>query len=666
MKKFLLLFCVFCVIGVSPLYAIEDSYRKMDDIVVSATKTSTPIREIPATVDVLTADDLSIQSQPNGDFVDLLRDVSGSMVTRAYGPFPGTVRLRGGVGSTVYLINGIPVDWKMNQAIPTEIIERVEIIKGAASAVYGANATGGVINIITKTGTEDLQGQVRIGGGTSTTYRAGVLAQGKKNNAGLAVAAYQGGSAGENVVENNVHPTIHMIDRCKYNKSAVSVSGKYDFGEASSLSLFYNYFWDDYARGRIYYGGEWARNFASAVFNQGFGDIFSMKASIAYHVDDLLHTYDMGGTNYTTPKQRRYTDYTALPLEVQFTGNFFGGGDVLTLGYFRNDETEEMDYRAWTTNAQTMLTKSSDKTWAVFAQNSWKITDDLIFSTGLRYDEWENYDNYFSNYVDKTPADRSEDAWSPKAGLRYNFSAGSSIWASYGQGFETPTAAQLYDDRTSGGTTRIPNPNLKPEKTHSYELGFEHWFGSVVNMRLVAFHAYTEDEISSIFTATNTVTNKNVGKTVSTGAELNMDFYLTPEISTGFNYTYDKAEVDENPEDPTIEGNAVPFAPEHKATVYVAYTKPDDLTARLSMRYFDDCHVNDTNEKYNAAGEQLYMNSAIVVNVKATKTLCKNCGWLDKMDLSLSVDNLFNEEYRVMQYYEDPGTVVFCEFGLYF
>ena len=106
------------------------------------------------------------------------------------------------------------------------------------------------------------------------------------------------------MVENNVNATIHMIDKCSYNKSAVSVSGKYDFGKASSLALFYNYFWDDYERGRVFYGGEWARNFASAVFNQGLGDMFSMKASIAYHVDDLLHTYDMGGTNYYTPKQR--------------------------------------------------------------------------------------------------------------------------------------------------------------------------------------------------------------------------------------------------------------------------------------------------------------------------------------------------------------------------
>ena len=111
----------------------------------------------------------------------------------------------------------------------------------------------------------------------------------------------------------------------------------------------------------------------------------------------------------------------------------------------------------------------------------------------------------------------------------------------------TPTAAQLYDDRTAGGNQRIPNPSLKPEKTHSYELGFEHWFGSTVNMRLVGFHTYTEDKIQSIFTAANVVTNKNVGKSSSTGAELNMDLYLTPEVSTGFNYTYDKAEVDENP-----------------------------------------------------------------------------------------------------------------------
>ncbi|ACL02572.1 TonB-dependent receptor [Desulfatibacillum aliphaticivorans] len=667
-KKFGLLAGLICLgLLCAPVYAEEEKAAKeMDQMVVTATKTETPLREVAASVDVLDREELELRSQPNGDFIDLLRNIPGMTVARAYAPFPATVRMRGGVGQTVILVNGLPVDFKMSQSIPNEIIDRVEIVRGPTSAIYGANATGGVINIITKTGSENLRAEIRGGGGTSGTYRTSVMTEGKEDNVGFAFAGHYGGSAGENVVENNNNPTIHMINKCKYNKSGAAASGKYDFGRASSVTLFYNYWWGDYMRGRVYYGGEWERNYANVKFNQGFNDMFDMQVNLAYHVDDLLHTYDKGGTNYYTPHQRRYTDYEAIPIDVQFNGRFFDGKNTLTLGYFHSDKTEEQDYRDWNTNAELNLIKFSEETWAVYAQDTWKILDNLILSTGIRYDDWKNYDNYFGNYVNRTPDERSEDNWSPKVGLRYNFNTATSVWANYGQGFNTPTATQLYDDRTAGGNKRIPNPDLKPEKTHSYELGADHWFGNIANVKLVGFHTYTEDTILSSFTAANTVTNQNIGKTESTGAELNLDFFITPEWSTGGNYTYNVAEVDENPTDRTLEGKTLLYAPEHQFNWDVTYKKPEDITACLSVRYTGDQHVNDSNEKYNAAGEQLYMNSSWVVDFKATKTILKDKWILDKADFSFYIDNIFNEKYRTMIYYEDPGTTVYSEIALYF
>ena len=155
-KKFVFWAGLICLaLLCTPVYAEEEKAAKeMDQMVVTATKTETPLREVAASVDVLDKEVLELRSQPNGDFIDLLRNIPGMTVARAYAPFPATVRMRGGVGQTVILVNGLPVDFKMSQSIPNEIIDRVEIVRGPASAVYGANATGGVINIITKTGAQ--------------------------------------------------------------------------------------------------------------------------------------------------------------------------------------------------------------------------------------------------------------------------------------------------------------------------------------------------------------------------------------------------------------------------------------------------------------------------------------------------------------------------------
>lgn len=131
----------------------EEPSSVLDTMVVTATKYETPLKEIPASVTVIRADDIAKQNLPNGDIGDVLRSVVGITTRRAYAPFPTYPNIRGmGSDATVILVNGIPTNWEITQAIPTGNIERIEILRGPASALYGANASGGVVNIILKKG----------------------------------------------------------------------------------------------------------------------------------------------------------------------------------------------------------------------------------------------------------------------------------------------------------------------------------------------------------------------------------------------------------------------------------------------------------------------------------------------------------------------------------
>ncbi len=128
----------------------KESPVELDEIVVTATKYETSIKDVPASMTVITGEELAAQNLPNGDIADALRSISGITLRRAYAPFPGYINIRGAtsngtvvlINGTVVLINGVPTNWEITQAIPPENVERVEIMRGPASALYGANATG--------------------------------------------------------------------------------------------------------------------------------------------------------------------------------------------------------------------------------------------------------------------------------------------------------------------------------------------------------------------------------------------------------------------------------------------------------------------------------------------------------------------------------------------
>jgi iron complex outermembrane receptor protein len=645
--------------------AADKTPQQLDEVVVTATKYETSAKDVPASITVIDAHQIAARNLVNGDVGDLLRSVPGISLRRAYAPFPAYANIRGaGSGATLYLVNGIPTDWQISQTIPAERIERVEIIRGPASALYGANASGGVINIILKRGGKDPQAAVSGGTGSFGRWRTAVSADGRADSFDYALAAFYEEADGTNVVENKVNKSIHMIGDCEYDKHGVGFSTGYRPSERTRVQAFYNFFHNEYIRGRPNVGGDWDYHFGGAILDQAIGARLDVKAYLAYRTDDYLHLYDKGGTNYD-PRQKRYMDYSEIPAEIQATFDA-GAGHKITAGFFYNDQKTDQDYNDWLTGALNQQNEYRVRTLAGYLQDVWKPTDALTFTTGLRYDHWKNYDNYFSSFNIAHPQDRTDDQLTPKIGARYHFDDGTSIWASYGMGFLPPTAEQLYDDRTSGGNPRQPNPNLKAETTHSYEIGVERWFSTTARASLAGFYSYTEDKIMSWFDVNNVWINKNIGRTESYGTELALAVYPTPNWTVSANYTYNRATIDEHPRNRTLEGNFLPFSPEHMANLGVIYNRPDNFTLSGYLRYLSDQYSDDANTDRNAAGEQLMMTESVVVDLKGTKHIPVSRGAVKKLDISLSIDNLFDERYRSFYLYEDPGTTYFAEIKFVF
>lgn len=642
----------------------SDMYQ-LNEMVVTATKHEISTREVPASVTVIGREALDLQSIPNADISDALRTVPGITIRRAYAPFPASANIRGaGSDATIYLVNGIPTDWQISQAIPVELVEKVEIIRGPASALYGANASGGVVNIILKEGGAETTGELRVGVGSFDRYRFSGSVEGDADAFRYAAAVYYEESAGTNVVHNNVNPGIHMIDDCEYDKAGAGGTAGYNFSDRSMLRVFYNFYNNAYTRGRPYVGGDWDYHLAGLIYDHGIGENLNITGSVAYRTDDYLHLYDKGGTNYD-PRQKRFMDYSELPLELRATLSTRGGHTVTAGAFYNNQETEQK-YHDWVTGVMAQENDFKVKTIAGYLQDVWRITDTVTLTPGLRYDRWENYDNYFSNFIMVHPADRTDDHLSPKIGLRWNVNEGTSLWTNYGTGFKPPTSEQLYDDRTSGGNPRQPNPDLKSETTQSYEIGLEQWFGDRVRTELVGFYNETDDKILSWFDVNNIWVNKNIGQSRSYGAEFTLSAYLTENWILTANYTYDRATIEKNPQNLSLEGNDLPFSPEHKANLGIKYSRPGNFTIGASVRYLSDQFSNDANTDRNASGEQVMMPESIAVDLKGTKRFSISRGFVRSIDVSISVDNLFDEEYRSFYMYEDPGTVVFSEVAMHF
>lgn len=643
----------------------RDNTFLLEDVVVTATMHESKLADVPASVSVITEEEIQSQSLPNSDIGDVLRSVPGITLRRAYSPFPAYPNIRGqGSDATIVLVNGMKTNWEIAQAIPPDNVERIEVIRGASSALYGANGNGGVINIIVKKGRKEEEKKLKVGYGSFNTQKYGALLNGRANRFGYSLAGDYIDSDGENVVKNQVISSIHMIDDCEYEKKRFSMNTDYQINDNSSIALLYNFMNDEYTRGRPHVGGDWDRHFALLQYDNQLTRDWRLDLSFGYRYDNLLHLYDQGGYNYEKNK-KRFTDYIEFPAEIRITNNTFQD-HTLTGGFFYSLTDTEQDYKDWITGTHLQQNEYKALTLSGYFQDAWKPVENLSVTAGLRYDHWKNYDNQFSAYENPEPGSRTDDTWSPKIGVKYSILKDTSVWANYSTGFRPPSPDELYDDRTMGGNPRQPNPDLDPEKTRAYEIGIEKWVGSLCKIQLIGFYSYTEDKISSWFNPDNVWVNKNIGESSSKGIEFDSTVFFSEAFHMTLNYTWNEAEIEENPSNPGQEGNTLSFSPEHKANLGLHYKKPQNYMLSLFCRYLDDQHTNDDNIKYTPEGEKKYMESSFVVDITAKKQFHINRGILKAIDLSLNLDNIFDEEYRTLYIYEDPGRRIYTELAFRF
>ncbi len=579
---------------------------QMNEVVVTATKTEQKPQDLTQSVTVITADDIRKSGATNVG--DVISTTAGATVTD-YGPLGAlqSLELRGSTYQQVLvLLDGMRLNsgsaggYDLSELpVPLDSIERIEIVRGPASALYGSDAMGGVVNIITK---KPAKQATTISGahGADGYSLASLYNSGKGGNTYYSLSYSNEHSNGFHHLNNNDN---------QYN---AGIKLGYDFDATSSIEASADFLTKDI-------GVPGSDQLLSPLARQ----VNRVLVTGVQYKDRLSKTFDFNARVYQTEEHLGYSDpdtatndfstdrSTTSGVEAQVNW-LMGSFSVLTIGAEgRNDNL--LDSSAGTHDAS--LT-------AEYIQDEINLGDSFILILGDRYDK-------HSAYGDK---------WSPKASARYlNAGSGTIIRASIGNSFRAPTLNDLYfiDEFGDHG-----NPNLRPESAVEYEGGIEQPLGAGNSIKFTAFNRRVSDLITwePISPGSFTYTPTNIGRARISGTETELHFVVSQILSGNINYTL-TFPVDETTNDRIFSDASHIPAQRLGGTLWLALDSKTSLSlSGQSVRNY----VEPGTPKW----DYYALDGKITDSVVSQKNI--------KIQVYIGLKNIFNRQYETVQGYPMP------------
>ena len=420
------------------------------DVVVTATKTQQEVKAVPNAVEVITSEDIEqLGATDIYSALKLATNVDVSQIGAGH-----RLMVRGKNAGALVLLDGRRISNEYSSMtrgafdldkINLSSVERIEIVRGAASAQYGADAESGVINIITKKSKEQ---SVTVGANTGTDvmnnyYRFDLGQQGKFNgvvNANFAKyrkREFVGGTG-----------TNYFGPRTNYD-----FSGTYTFDDNNNLDFYIGYY-DEKSKKITDYSsmgmGKSSTNYDKT--NQDYSIAYNGKGDNSnYMVRAYYNRYDK--EEYKGSKNNSYKQNTFDTLGIEAKNTVQAGDEhLLTYGVeYKNIGVEGPILALGEGNSK------DNSAYAGYIQDEWFINDKILFIPAVRYDHDEQFGG-------KT---------TPKLGATYFLSDNSRIKANWGKSWRAPNLVELYAGQDHGFTTIYGNPDLKPEEATTWELAFE-------------------------------------------------------------------------------------------------------------------------------------------------------------------------------------------------
>ena len=511
-----------------------DSYT-LDDVVVTATRTEKREVDIPESTEVVTAEDIKAQGAHNA--LDAIRNVNGIIykstgpLGSAMGSMTNEIGIRGNDEGALVLVNGNPVSWrgKYNLSeIPADSIERIEIVKGGGSILYGSEAMSGVINIITK---KDSPNSATVGFGNYGQQKYHV-------NAGASgfMVSYDlnkwksliGLTGGDIVDDSDVTLGKYATDFKDIKNESINVSWKVN----DHLDFLYGHYetessYDKYVKSLTAAGEGKAK--VGDSFNHRNYQTIRDTAQLNYHDKNWrgslyfnTGTVESDGPTWYETSLKKATKKFYNTREKNVTYGFdaqrnwnIGEKATLIAGFSGQHEIYQNLPTVNTTKEK--VKDVGRNNWGAFANLEQRFDDKNSFTFGAR-ETWTTSAEKGQNYNNFSMAGQ----------YLHKFDKDNSMYVNVSQSFIMPTLAEMYkaDDYQF-----VSNPDLKPQKGINYELGWKRASDKHL-WKVAVFHQDVKDKISTTYKkGVWTYTNADFK---NTGIEFSCDI----EGKNGFSYNY--------------------------------------------------------------------------------------------------------------------------------
>ena len=612
---------------------------ELEEIVISAAPIEERIQNIPKNVTVITSDDIA--QAPSNNVVDLLAREANINLQSFFGHDKDAgVDIRGfgetAVSNVVVLVDGFrlnPPDLSGPDftSVPLEQIERIEIVRGAGSVVYGDGAVGGVINIITKKGAAKPQARLYGAYGSYDTL------DGRASYSGRLKA-----------LEFNINGAYYDTDGYRENgsleKKDAAVRLGYDVTEAIRLTAAGAYHEDEQGfPGGVPIedidskdrrketnspddSGETVERRVSGGIETDMGNWGLLKIKGGYRLRD--NDFILGFTPLKSKDEQKSTieedtrsgdinytkDYELWGLEHSFQAG---------LDYYRTEYiSERIDQR--------QRNNSDVKNLGLFFTNQFYLREDLSLHFGYRYntyegtfriddlrtfgttDVWVNGDEFDRDWTN-TPYD---------IGLVYALNDDTSFFASYATSFRIPNVDEF----------AFADEELEPQEGDHVDIGVRHRIMGLAEFSLTLFQTRITDEI--FFDSALNLNRNFEDKTRRRGVEVQVKFYPTESVYLWANYGYTDAKFEER-------DTQVPLVPKNVATVGVEWQAFEPLLVAVTGRYVGERYDgnDETNDQFEKLDAYTVFDGKLTYSHRGLKVFA-------------GINNIFDERYATVAFSE--------------
>jgi len=535
--------------------AVNAAGASDESVVITATRLPTPELEIASSVTVVTADDIAARQERT--FSELLRDIPGLNVVQEGGSGGLTsVFIRGTNSNHVkVLVDGIDVSDPSNAGavfdfgqLLTQDIERVEVLRGPQSGLYGSDAIGGVINVITRAGSGPMKLSASVEGGSFDTFNQGAGISGSQD-----AFHYSGNVAHLHAGATPVTPLALLLpgeprNKDYYDNFTASTKLGLDLTRDFDLGLVARY-----TNTHLRYTGEDFSTFpafpaaqpSASNTNEYYGRASAHLQSLDGALNQTLGVAFTRNATATLQPQIPETLNTGERVKVDWQGAIKVSGThtvLLGLEDARDKISEPLS--------------ASIRIASAYAELQSQLGAHWFSSLNARYDD----NNRFGS--------KGTYRFAPA----YLISAtGTKLKASVGSGFKAPTLSELFQNFPP---FFFANPNLRPESSLGYDAGIEQGFGAdTVRVGATYFHNRIRDLIASDITGT---TWANIGRAITRGVESFVAYRPARQLTLRLDYTYTEASDD-------VLHQQLLRRPKHKGNLIATWHASDALLLNLDV-----------------------------------------------------------------------------------